>query len=234
MASSSQELVGFVQSQFRAAADPKKAKEMAAYLKTEMPFHGVQKPQRAPVFREMKKRFAPKSRRQYEAGVRALWRLPHREEKYAALEYARQAQQFVTSESIPLYEKLIREGAWWDLVDLAAIHLVGRTLLYERKTVRPVIEEWIEDEDLWIRRTAILSQNGHKEKTDAAQLFDHCLRRAGETEFFIRKAIGWALREYSYAEPAAVCDFLLANRDCLSGLSFREGAKQLVRTGMLT
>jgi 3-methyladenine DNA glycosylase AlkD len=233
MSASSKDLVQFVQSRFRPLADPKKAGEMAAYLKTEMPFYGVQKPDRAPVYREMKKRFAPTSRRQYEACVRALWRLAHREEKYAALEYASQATRFITSESLPLYEKLIREGAWWDFVDLVAIHLVGQTLLLERKRVRPIIEAWIDDDDFWIRRSALLSQIKHKEKTDAKQLFDHCLRRAHETEFFIRKAIGWALREYSYTEPQAVRKFLLANRDRLSKLSFREGAKQLVRAGLM-
>ena len=73
----------------------------------------------------------------------------------------------------------------------------------------------------------------NKERTDAKRLFDYCRRRAHETEFFIRKAIGWALRDYSYAEPTAVRDFLLDHRDRLSGLSFREGAKQLVRAGLI-
>lgn len=233
MASPAKELARFIQSRLRPLADAKKAAEMAAYAKTEMPFYGVQQPQRVPVFREMMRRFAPTSRREYEARVRALWRLPHREEKYAALEYARQAKPFVTSKSIRLYEKLIREGAWWDFVDTVAIHLVGHALLEERAAVRPIMDRWIEDDDLWIRRSALISQIGHKARTDARRLFGYCLKRAHETEFFIRKAIGWALRDYSYAEPVAVRDFLLAHRDRLSGLSFREGAKQLVRAGLI-
>ncbi len=226
------ELVRFVQREFSALADPEKAVPMAAYAQTTMPFYGTQQPDRRPVFREMKRRFPPFTRREYEARIRALWALPRREEKYAALEYACQHERYIAASSMRLYEQLIREGAWWDLVDTAAITLVGLVLLKERDAVRPVIEAWIDDPDLWIRRAALLSQNRHGQETDQKQLFDHCLQRAHEKEFFIRKAIGWALRQYSYTEPAAVRDFLLAHRRFLSGLSFREGARQLVRQGM--
>lgn len=227
------QLASFVSAQLRTLANPQNAAPMAAYMKTTMPFYGVKKPERLPAYREMRIRFVPSTRREYESGVRALWRLPHREEKYAALQFARQNDAFVTLESLPLYERLIREGAWWDLVDEIATKLVGRAQLKQRAAVRPVLRLWINDEDLWIRRTALLSQIGHKALTDQRQLFGHCLRRAGETEFFIRKAIGWALRDYSYTEPAAVRDFLVAHREQLSGLSYREGAKQLRRAGLI-
>jgi 3-methyladenine DNA glycosylase AlkD len=229
----SKNVVQFIQQEFRKLADPAKAAPMAAYMKTETPFHGIQKPARAAVLREVKKRFAPKTRQEYEAGVLALWRLPHREEKYAALDFAIQWPAFINRESLPLYERLIREGAWWDLVDPAATGLVGRVLLKERPAVRKTMDEWIDDENVWIRRAALLSQIRHKENTDERQLFRHCLRRAHEGEFFIRKAIGWALRDYSYTAPEAVRDFLLTHRDRLSGLSFREGAKQLARAGLM-
>ena len=233
MATSADLLAAFVSAQFRTLANPENAGPMAAYMKTSMPFYGVKKPDRLPVYREMKKRFAPATRREYEAGVKALWRRPHREEKYAAIVFARQFDTFISVESLPLYEQLVREGAWWDLVDDIAIHLVGRAQLKQRSRVRPVVRRWIEDEHLWIRRTALLSQNRHKDETDQRQLFTHCLRRASETEFFIRKAIGWALRDYSYTAPEAVRDFLITNRGRLSGLTFREGAKQLVRVGLM-
>jgi 3-methyladenine DNA glycosylase AlkD len=80
---------------------------------------------------------------------------------------------------------------------------------------------------MWLRRTAILAQLKHKDATDAGELFDYCLRRSGETEFFIRKAIGWALREYAKTDPDAVRGFLSAHGDELSGLSYREAAKHL-------
>lgn len=234
MSFKTEDLVFFVQQQLQALANPGKAGPMAAYLKTDMPFYGVQKPDRVPMYKETKKRFRPESQRDYEKAVLALWALPHREEKYAAIAFALQNEIFITTKSLSLYERLIREGAWWDLVDGVAADLVGRVLLEYRGRTRPVIERWIDDHDLWIRRTALIVHLRHKEHTDANQLFDHCLRRAHEKEFFIRKAIGWALREYSKTAPQEVRDFLFENRKVLSGLSFREGAKRLVKAGLLS
>lgn len=228
---SERDLIKTVQSHFKRLADPQKAVEMAAYMKTDMPFYGIQKPDRLPVYREIRKQFRPNDAKQYKKYVTALWNLPHREEKYAALEFARFFPEFVTSHSMPMYEELIRSGAWWDFVDVIAIDLVGTVLLNERGTTRDTIEEWIEDDDMWIRRTAIISHNHHKTNTDWRQLSKHCLLRSSEKEFFIRKAIGWALREYSYTDPKKVKDFLLKNESKLSPLSFKEGAKQLVRAG---
>jgi 3-methyladenine DNA glycosylase AlkD len=228
---SPKKLAEFVRDCFQQRANPRLAGPMAAYMKTSMPFYGIQKPERLPVYREMKRRFTPAGREEYEAGVLALWALPHREEKYAAIEFARQHEAFITTESFALYEKLVREGAWWDFVDDVAIRLAGRAQLRQRAQVRPIIRAWIDDEDFWIRRTALLSQVLHREQTDEKQLFDHCLSCAAEKEFFIRKAIGWALRDYSYAAPRNVARFLRENREKLSALSYREGAKQLARSG---
>jgi 3-methyladenine DNA glycosylase AlkD len=207
---------------------------MAAYMKTEMPFYGIAKPERLPVYREMKKRFPASDREDYEAGVLALWNLPHREEKYAALDFAKQNERFVDRQSLPLYEHLIRDGAWWDLVDEIATHLSGRVLLRERAVVKPIIKLWITDEDMWVRRSALLSQIGHKDKTDTKQLFGNSLLLAHEKEFFIRKAIGWALRDYSWANPDAVIKFLHEHGHKLSPLSRREGAKRLIASGLLS
>lgn len=223
----------YLQREFSKLADPVKAGPMAAYMRTEMPFYGIQKPDRVPVYRQIKKLYTPENRKQYEAAVKAIWALPHREEKYAAIDFARAHKAFVRSESLPLYETLIRQGAWWDFVDDIAINLIGDVLLNERPTTRAVINKWIDDDDMWIRRTALIAHNHHRKQTDAKQLFAHCLRRSEETEFFIRKGIGWALREYSYAAPDDVKSFLLKNKNELSPLSFREGAKQLIRSGQM-
>jgi 3-methyladenine DNA glycosylase AlkD len=234
MAWKSADLVSFVQEEFARLADPLKAGPMAAYMKTEMPFYGIQKPERIPVYRQMKRSFVPTSRRQYSAAVLALWNLPHREEKYAAIEFARQHKDYVDVESFPLYEKLIRDGAWWDLVDDVATSIITDTYLQHRQDGRPYIERWVDDDNLWVRRTAILSHNHHKSATDSKQLFAHILKRCHEEEFFIRKAIGWALREYSYANPAGVKRFLLENKARLSNLSFREASKGLIRNGHMS
>ncbi len=218
---------------FAELADPDKAIEMAAYMKTDKPFYGIQKPDRDPVYREIAKSFPATTHDEYADVVMALWNGKHREEKYASLDYAIRFKKFVDTSMLPMYEQLAREAAWWDLVDPIATHLVGNSFLADRKTITPIMKKWIDDDDMWIRRTAILSQNRHKENTDEALLFRFCLKRADEKEFFIRKAIGWALREYSWKAPEAVKNFLLTNRDKLSPLSFREGGKQLMRTGHL-
>jgi 3-methyladenine DNA glycosylase AlkD len=223
----SDDIVQFVQSSLKRMADPAKAPAMAAYMKTEQPFYGVQTPDRTPVARELKARFAPRDHREYLEGVLALWRLPHREERYLAIAHARAHREHITMQSIPLYERMVREGAWWDFVDEIAAHLVGTVLLADRSRMRGRIERWVDDKDMWIRRTALLAHLRHKNETDREQLFDHCLRRAAVKEFFIRKAIGWALREYAKTNPAAVRGFVKAHRNELSPLSVAEASKHL-------
>jgi 3-methyladenine DNA glycosylase AlkD len=221
------ELVTFVRASFRALSDSRKAREMAAYMKTEMPFYGVQKPDRVPICRELKRCFPIESHAQYTRAVLAMWSQPHREEKYTAIFLALAWPRFIVPASLPLYRRLIVEGAWWDLVDDVAIKLVGPLVLSHRARMSPLMDRWIEDRNMWIRRSAILCRLKHKEQTDERQLFEHCLRRAHEKEFFIRKAIGWALRGYAYTAPRSVRKFLQQHGNRLAPLSFREAGKHL-------
>jgi 3-methyladenine DNA glycosylase AlkD len=227
------DIVDYVQTELKKVADKDKAPVMAAYMKTDMPFYGVQKPDRLPILKGIKARYKPKNRAEYEKTIRRLWALPYREEKYIALNYACDFVSLAEADTLPLFEELVRDGAWWDFVDVLAGHLVGRLYLDYRPEIEPIMDQWIEDDDFWIRRTAILSHMKHKKQTDAKRLFSYCLSQADEKEFFIRKAIGWALREYSYSDPAAVKKFLLANKKRLSNLSFKEGAKRLVKLGQM-
>jgi len=232
MPDQSNELARYVTAELKRLADPAKAPAMAAYMKTAQPFFGVTTPIRTAMLKEMGDQFAPPDQKLYARSVMALWKLPHREERYCAITFARRYEQFITSESLPLYERMIREGAWWDFVDEIAVNLVGTVYGNFRAQTRPLIEQWIDDEHMWIRRTALLSHLKHKRETDAAQLFKHCLKRADESEFFIRKAIGWALREYSKTDPRAVRTFLKTNRKQLSNLSYTQGSKHLARAGL--
>ncbi len=209
------------------------AAPMQRYMKTEQPFYGVKKPGRVVLMRDIKKRFVPTSRRRYESAIRALWKQPHREERYVALLYARAFDDFVTIESVPLFETLMIEGAWWDLVDELAVQIVGRVWLRERAAVEPWADGWVASDDMWLRRAAIIGQVKHKGETDADRLFSYCRARMHETEFFIRKGIGWALRQYSYDAPDDVIAFLRKHQSELSPLSYREGAKALVREGRM-
>jgi 3-methyladenine DNA glycosylase AlkD len=226
-ARTTRDLVAFVRERLGERADPERAPAMQAYMKTTMPFLGVPAPDLRAVAREAARRSPPADRGAYERSVLAVWRLPNREEKHVAVALARHWSAFVVPESLPLYERLVREGAWWDFVDEVAQHLVGEVVLRFPDDAWPVLDRWIDDPDMWVRRTAILCQNRHAGRTDEARLFDYCLRRAGEREFFIRKAIGWALRQYARTAPDAVRRFLADHHAELSPLSVREAGKHL-------
>jgi 3-methyladenine DNA glycosylase AlkD len=221
------ELADLVRRELAARADPVRATAMASYMKTDMAFYGVPKAGRAEVLRLVLRRYPIATAAEYVGAVEVLWGLPHREEKYLAIDVASNHRAHITFAHVGLYRRLIVEGAWWDLVDGVAANCVGRVLLRERPQMGPVLERWIDDDDMWIRRSALIAHLRHKGDTDAEQLLRHCLARAHEKEFFIRKAIGWALREYAKTDPEAVAAFALAHRGELSGLSLREATKHL-------
>lgn len=224
-------LIREVQGALAALADPERAAQMARYLKTTQPFYGVQAQPRREIAKAAARRHPPSTQAEYEAATLALWALPEREPRYVAIAYARHHERFITPAALPLYERMIREGAWWDFVDEIASRLVGGALAASPNKVWPVLDAWIDDPHLWIRRAAILAQLQRKTETDHERLFDYCVKRMDESEFFIRKAIGWALRAYSYVAPETVTLFLIAYEDDLSGLSFREGARVLKKRG---
>lgn len=199
---------------------------MQAYMKTDMAFLGVASSERKTVRRMLASDFPPEDNQAYRDQVTDLWHQDWREAKYLAIDVARHHRRYISFTNLDLYETMIREGGWWDFVDAIAAHLVGRIVFDDRERMRPILEAWIDDDDLWIRRTALLAHLGHKEATDVAQLFDFCTRRASETEFFIRKAIGWALRQHARTDPEAVRRYV-ADHPELSGLSRREATKHL-------
>lgn len=227
MTSHFDDVVRYVQRELAARANPAKAPDMAAYMKTDMPFYGVQKPGRAPILRHVVSEYPPADREEYEHQVMSLWELPHREEKYMAQGVALAHKRFITPDSISLFRRMIVEGAWWDLVDEVATHMVRHLVLNHPAETWPVVDTWVADADMWLRRSAIICQVGAKERTDVERLFDFCDQRIEEREFFIRKAIGWALREYARTDPEAVAEFAGSRRDRLSGLSYREATKHI-------
>jgi len=217
----------FVAASLRAMANPEKAVGMQAYMKTDMPFYGVQKPARVKILGELAARFPPSDRDDYESLILALWALPHREEKYLAQSVATRFGEFVVPESMPIYKRFITEGRWWDFVDEASTHMVRRLIQDHPGSSWADVDRWIDDSDIWLRRAAIICQIGLKERTDRERLFRFCEQRMDEKEFFVRKAIGWALREYAKTDPHAVAGFVSAHRDQLSGLSYREATKHI-------
>ncbi|MGV9303228.1 DNA alkylation repair protein [Nonomuraea sp. NPDC003727] len=212
----------------REIAEPDKAPAMQAYMKSEMPFLGVQSvPRKAAlkrVFAEHRVESAPEWRR----AVLELWReAEFREERYAAIELSgsRHYRDYQTLYTVPMYEEMVVSGAWWDLVDEIATHRVGGLLAAYPGAMRPLLLEWAHTENLWKRRTAILAQNRFKERTDTALLYACIEPSLSDIDFFARKAIGWALREYAKTNPREVVRYVEAKG--ISGLSRREALKNV-------
>jgi 3-methyladenine DNA glycosylase AlkD len=207
---------------------PERAAGMQAYMKSAMPYLGVTSVPLREVCRGAFAEWTLASFDDWRDTVRALWfEASFREERYAALELigARQYRGFRTLEALPLYRELIVDGAWWDLVDGLATHEIGDLLRAYPAEMRPLLLEWSDGVDMWLRRTSIICQVGFKHTTDRELLYACIEPSMDSREFFLRKAIGWALREYAKSEPRAVLVYVEANAARLSGLSKREALK---------
>ncbi len=222
-----QPIILFIQKRLRLLRNKQDAQEMARYMKTIMPFYGIKAGERKRITKQAIKRYPDQTQKEYIATIKALWKLPHREEKYIAIDIACAYPIYIDIKTLPLFEKMIRQGSWWDFVDEIARHLIGTVLTKQPSVMWPIIERWNDDPNLWIRRSSIICQNKFKLKTDETRLFSLCLQRAHEKEFFIQKAIGWALREYAKTKPQKVHAFITKHKNQLSNLSYREAAKHL-------
>ena len=223
------ELVDAIQRELAAAADPVKAPAMKKYMKSTMPFLGVTVPAvRAIVRREARQRkFTSTSA--LDATARTLWdAAAYREHRYAATELTnvQSARKLQTPELLPLYEHMIVSGAWWDHVDEVS-HRIGALLRSDPDRLGPVVRSWSVSEDRWLRRTSVICQVGAKTFTDLELLTAAVMANAGDQDFFLRKGIGWALRDYARTDPDWVLAFVAAHADVLSPLSQREALKHL-------
>jgi 3-methyladenine DNA glycosylase AlkD len=222
-------LLAAIRADLAAAADPVRAAGQQAYMKSAMPYYGVPMPKVRSIVRDHGNDRPFATADAVTATVRALWDpAAFREERYAAILLAdtRAARRLSSPAGLGLYRHLVVTGAWWDLVDPVAGQ-VGALLRTWPGEVEPVLRTWMLEPDLWLRRVAIIGQLGAKEATDVALLSDAILANTADRDFFIRKAIGWALRDYARTAPDWVSGFVAAHRDELSGLSVREATKHL-------
>jgi 3-methyladenine DNA glycosylase AlkD len=213
-------------------ADPNAAAPMQAYMKSSMPFRGVKTPARVAMVRRILAERPLSDRWSWESTVRALWdEARFREERYVALNLSghRSARPWQDASTVRLYDHFIVDGAWWDLVDTVATRLVRPILVAERAGVEPIVRRWAGDDDMWRRRAAILVQVGARGATDVELLADVVDANAADRQLFIRKAIGWALRDYARTDPAWVRSLVDARADRLSPLSIREATRHLDR-----
>lgn len=206
-------------------ADSERAVSMAAYMKDQFAFFGVQSRPRRAAARPVFAHWAPDGD-ELMAFAEACWGRDEREMQYAACDLLRRDVEQLGAPHLRGVERLITTKSWWDTVDALAAHVVGPMV-----TAHPALvghlDHWLGSGDLWLERAAILHQLDYGERTDQRRLFEACLAHAGSSEFFHRKAIGWALRQYGRVEPEAVRTFVMANDDVLSGLSQREALKHL-------
>ncbi len=224
------ELVRDLRARLAAEADPARAPGMQAYMKSELPYHGVAAPACRVIFREALATHPLPDRATWLATVHELWDdATHREERYGALALVRHRRYaaYRDHDALPLYRHLVVTGAWWDLVDDVATHLVGPLLLAQPTDVRPALVGWATDPDRWLRRTSVICQLGATEATDLGLLALAVEANLDDRDFFLRKAIGWALRQYSRTDPAWVRAFVAAHHDRISGLSRREALKHV-------
>ena len=212
---------------FRAAANPERAIAMEHYMKDQFRFFGIPAPTRRAVQREVLGRWKPHET-ELVGFTDTLWAQPEREAQYAACDVLERGARRGSPALLDHLEGWITTRSWWDSVDALA-HAVGN-LVRVHPELASVMDRWIEADSFWLARVALIYQLPSKDATDSERLFRYCVHRAGDTEFFIRKAIGWALREYSKTDPAAVVAFVAAHEAELSPLSRRE-ALRLIPSG---
>jgi 3-methyladenine DNA glycosylase AlkD len=217
-----------VRAELRRNADPVKAAAMQRYMKSAMRYHGVATPELRAICRRVFADHPLESGEAWRDAVLALWRdARRREERYAAIELLgwRAYAPHRTLDTLPVLEEMIVDGAWWDYVDALATHRLRELLERHPQPIARAMRAWSRDANLWKRRSAILCQVGRKGDTDLDLLFDCIEPNLAHEDFFIRKAIGWALRDYAWHDLDTVERWVAANESRLSGLSRREALK---------
>jgi 3-methyladenine DNA glycosylase AlkD len=225
-------LTAAIRAGLAAAANPSRAAGAQAYMKSEMPFYGVPSPVQKRLWREAFAAHPLKNEAEWRRVVLQLWRTASfREERYAAVGLAsdRLYLSHRTPAALPMLEEMVVTGAWWDYVDALASHPLGDVLVADERRVSREMRRWATDASLWKRRAAILCQLRRKRDTDLTLLYDCIEPNLDDRGFFIRKAIGWALRQYAWTDPREVKRYVAAHR-ALSPLSVREALKNVEAT----
>ena len=207
------------------AAEPERAPRMQAYMKSALPYHGVSSAPLKKLARTLLAAHPVETARTWRADVLALWRgARFREERYVAIALAadRRAAAFRTPDALAMYEEMIVSGAWWDYVDDLAVHHIGPMLGSHPAPLAKAMRAWSLSDDMWKRRTSIICQVALKDAIDLKLLYDCIEPSLASKEFFLRKAVGWALRAHAWRDPDEIVRYVAARGDRLSGLSRRE------------
>ncbi|WP_313802917.1 DNA alkylation repair protein [Cytobacillus sp.] len=210
---------------FERHRDQEKAIPMQNYMKNHFPFLGIKTPERRWLIKQFFKESGILKKDFQEDFVRSLWKMKEREYQNAALDYIVNSLKKLEKHHLPLLEELITTKSWWDTVDVLASKPVGAIASEHPEVIAERIDDWAYGDHLWLRRSAILFQLKYKARTDEELLYRYIVQNKESKEFFIQKAIGWALREYSKTNPASVKAFI--ESAALPNLSVREGSKYI-------
>ena len=224
------EIVEFFKRELETRKNNEEAEKMESYMKHIQSYLGVKTPSRIQIYKNFKKKFSHVrtsiNTQDFQSLIQSLWNQEYREYRYVAIFLIEYFNQHIKFEQIEFFENLIIKGAWWDTTD--SFHKIFATILLdEPKKMSEKMMEWINSSQLWLRRSSLLVQLSLKEKTNETLLKSVIIPQMKDKEFFIKKAIGWALREYSKTNPDWVYSFINIHKEKLSKLSKREGSKYL-------
>jgi 3-methyladenine DNA glycosylase AlkD len=211
--------------QYRRHANPTYAEAMRWYMKYNFDFFGIKTPARRVIDKAFVAQHGSPSVEMLHEMLPELWQMTEREFHYFAVELAARCRFYRDENALSVIEMMITQRSWWDAVDAISTELVAPYFRAFPAKTHEIAHRWIESDNMWLQRTAIIFQRKHKQQTDTDLLFELVARRADSEEFFIRKGIGWALREYAKTNPEAVRTFVAAQP--LSALSRREALRRL-------
>ena len=200
------------------------AQKMSKYMLNKFEYIGIKTPERRKIFKNFFKEYKNEEKIDWEF-VNKCWENKYREFQYVVADYLKNMKDKLTIDDIPKFKRLILEKSWWDTID--NLDMTIGALALKDSNVNKILLEWSIDENIWLRRIAIDHQLLRKEKTNTELLEKILKNNLGQAEFFINKAIGWALRDYSKTNPEWVKNFIEKNRENMAKLSIKEASKYL-------
>jgi len=200
------------------------AQKMSKYMLNKFEYIGIKTPERREIFKNFFKEYKNEEKIDWEF-VNKCWENKYREFQYVGADYLKNMKDKLTIDDIPKFKRLILEKSWWDTID--NLDMTIGALALKDSNVNKILLEWSLDENIWLRRIAIDHQLLRKEKTNTELLEKILKNNLGRAEFFINKAIGWALRDYSKTNPEWVRNFIEENRENMAKLSIKEASKYL-------
>lgn len=212
---------------FEKHANPSIAAGAKAYMRDRSEFYGVPSPLRKSILKDFLSKAGYPPYEKLEGLVKYAWSQPQREWQYSAMDITEKSLKKADKNLIDLAEWMITNKSWWDTVDFIAPNIAGALFVKFPEIKTNCIDKWMQSDHLWLQRSCLLHQLKINKTADRTLLFDLCEQLSGHPDFFIRKAIGWALRQYSKAYPEAVMEFV--NTHKLSNLSRKEALKVIMK-----